>query len=451
MRRLFKLFKIALLALCLVAVGAMSPMEEPEAVWGEDDPKQVVEVFRTGKCKRYSSGFWDYWGGIITGRKFEYCPCIPMDLGELGNWSEIFSNLGTIFKSLPGGFWKGEIDLAIKTKDPHLENTMKKVWNKHWVEDAGSRELTIQAEAMIKSIAIARSTALENTYKAIANEHHKSFYNTDYRTKGLPSSIVNHISSSYTGITPMNAEEDRFNNYVRKDMTINILAAGKGAEQYDSVKSAMDALYNELIKDDGEKDPFGKVTELYNKISKVIEDFKKVLNIKESGWKSITSIPTLISGVTDAMNSLKDALNIGGFGFNKRMMLYQVLDAMLDDVIKNWKVWTAAVLDKNPTYPIKHEIVDGITPVMKDLMMLLFIVSPEKGQTKMLQLATAMTDQQAALTELNEYAILTFHDRKMVLDQVKTAKKAAIQSNITTIARDAANVGNSGKSHTIGF
>ena len=367
MRRLFKLFKIAFLALCLVALGAMAPMEGPDAVWGEDDPKQVVEVFRTGKCNRYSDGFWSYWGGIISGRKFEYCPCVPMDLGELGNWSDIFSNLGTIFKSLPGGFWSGEIDLAIKTKDPHLENTMKKVWNKHWVEDAGSRELVIQAEAMIKSIQIARSTALLGTYNAILDTHKAyGIHTTDFRNRSWPKDLMGFLPTEYKGITPMNGEEDRINGYSRKYILGDLLAVKKGGEHYQSVQNAMDALYNELIKDDEEKDPFGKVTELYNKISKVIEDFKKVLNIKESGWKAITSIPTLISGVTDAMSSLKDALNIGSFGFSKRMMLYQVLDALLDDVVKNLWVWTYAVLDKNPTYPLTL-IKDSITPVLKDL------------------------------------------------------------------------------------
>jgi hypothetical protein len=375
-----------------------------------------------------------------------------VDIGELGNWSDILSNLGTIFKSIPGGFWSGEIDLAIKTKDPHLEDTMKKVWNKHWVQDAGARELVIQAEAMVKSIQIARSAALAGTYDAILAEHMKhGIHGTDYRKQPLPTDILSYLQVNYTGITPMNAEEDRINGYLRKDSLGNVLAAGKGGEHYGSVLSALNALYDELIKDDGEKDPFGKVTELYNKLSKVVEDFKKALNIKESGLAGITQIPTLISGVTDVMKNLTDALKLGSFGFSKRMMLYQVLDAMLDDVVKNWKVWTAAVLDLNPTYPIKHEIIDGIMPVLKDLMMLLFIVPPEKGQTKEIQLATAMADQQAALTELNEYAILTFHDRKMVLDQAKNSKKAAIQSNITTIAHDAATVGNSGKSHKIGF
>ncbi len=452
MRRLCKFLRVTALALCLIVLGAMSPMEEPTAVWGDDDPKQVVEVFRTKKCKRYSDGFWDYWWGIITGRKFEYCPCIPMDLGELGEWSEIFSNLGTIFKSLPSGFWKGEIDLAIKTKDPHLEDMQKKVWNKHWVEDAGSRELVIQAEAMVKSIQIARSAALAGTYEAILKKHQEyGVHSTDFRKRPLPADILSYLPATYTGITPMNGEEDRINSYLRKHSLANVLAAGKAGEHYTSMLDAMNALYNEMIKDDGEKDPLGNVRELFNKISKVIEDFKKVLNVKKSGWSAITSIPTLISGVTDVMNSLKDALNLGGFGFSKRMMLYQVLEAMLDDVVKNWKVWTAAVLDKNPTYPIQHEIVDGIMPVMKDLMMLLFIVPPEKGQTKMLQLATAMTDQQAALTELNEYAILSFHDRKMVLDQAKNSKNAAIQSNITTIGHEAANTKDTGKSHKIGF
>ena len=449
MRKLFRFLKIAALALCLVVLGAMSPMTEPGVVWGDDDPKQVVEVFRTGKCKRYSDGFWDYWGGIITGRKFEYCPCIPVDLGELGNWSDIFTNLGTIFKSLPGGFWKGEIDLAIKTKDPHLEDTMKKVWNKHWVQDAGARELVIQAEAMVKSIQIARSAAFLGTFNAILNTHQKyGVHGNDFRKKPLPKDVLSYLQVTYTGITPMNKEEDRINAYLRRDSAANILGAGKGSEHYDSLLNALDALYNELINDDGEKDPFGNITKLYNDLMKLIDNFKKVLDIKGGGW---TQIPALISGITTVMNDLKKALEIGGFGFNKRMVLYQVLDALLDDVVKNWKVWTAAVLDKNPTYPIKHEIVDGIKPVLQDLLKLLFVVAPEKGQTKMLQLATAMADQQSALTELNEYAILSFHDRKMVLDQAKNSKKAAIQSNVTTIAHDAANVGNSGKSHKIGF
>ena len=449
MRKLFRFLKIAALALCLVVLGAMSPMTEPGVVWGDDDPKQVVEVFRTGKCKRYSDGFWDYWGGIITGRKFEYCPCIPVDLGELGNWSDIFTNLGTIFKSLPGGFWKGEIDLAIKTKDPHLEDTMKKVWNKHWVQDAGARELVIQAEAMVKSIQIARSAAFLGTFNAILNTHQKyGVHGNDFRKKPLPKDVLSYLQVTYTGITPMNKEEDRINAYLRRDSAANILGAGKGSEHYDSLLNALDALYNELINDDGEKDPFGNITKLYNDLMKLIDNFKKVLDIKGGGW---TQIPALISGITTVMNDLKKALEIGGIGFNKRMVLYQVLDALLDDVVKNWKVWTAAVLDKNPTYPIKHEIVDGIKPVLQDLLKLLFVVAPEKGQTKMLQLATAMADQQSALTELNEYAILSFHDRKMVLDQAKNSKKAAIQSNVTTIAHDAANVGNSGKSHKIGF
>ena len=449
MRKLFRFLKIAALALCLVVLGAMSPMTEPGVVWGDDDPKQVVEVFRTGKCKRYSDGFWDYWGGIITGRKFEYCPCIPMDLGELTDFSQILSNLGTIFKSLPGGFWKGEIDLAIKTKDPHLEDTMKKVWNKHWVQDAGARELVIQAEAMVKSIQIARSAAFLGTFNAILNTHQKyGVHGNDFRKKPLPKDVLSYLQVTYTGITPMNKEEDRINAYLRRDSAANILGAGKGSEHYDSLLNALDALYNELINDDGEKDPFGNITKLYNDLMKLIDNFKKVLDIKGGGW---TQIPALISGITTVMNDLKKALEIGGFGFNKRMVLYQVLDALLDDVVKNWKVWTAAVLDKNPTYPIKHEIVDGIKPVLQDLLKLLFVVAPEKGQTKMLQLATAMADQQSALTELNEYAILSFHDRKMVLDQAKNSKKAAIQSNVTTIAHDAANVGNSGKSHKIGF
>ncbi|MBQ9528458.1 MAG: hypothetical protein IJR68_12710 [Fretibacterium sp.] len=449
MRKLFRFLKIAALALCLVVLGAMSPMTEPGVVWGDDDPKQVVEVFRTGKCKRYSDGFWDYWGGIITGRKFEYCPCIPMDLGELTDFSQILSNLGTIFKSLPGGFWKGEIDLAIKTKDPHLEDTMKKVWNKHWVQDAGARELVIQAEAMVKSIQIARSAAFLGTFNAILNTHQKyGVHGNDFRKKPLPKDVLSYLQVTYTGITPMNKEEDRINAYLRRDSAANILGAGKGSEHYDSLLNALDALYNELINDDGEKDPFGNITKLYNDLMKLIDNFRKVLDIKGGGW---TQIPALISGITTVMNDLKKALEIGGFGFNKRMVLYQVLDALLDDVVKNWKVWTAAVLDKNPTYPIKHEIVDGIKPVLQDLLKLLFVVAPEKGQTKMLQLATAMADQQSALTELNEYAILSFHDRKMVLDQAKNSKKAAIQSNVTTIAHDAANVGNSGKSHKIGF
>jgi hypothetical protein len=451
MRRLFKLFKIALLALCLVALGALSPMPGTNPTWGDDNPSQVVEVFRTGKCKRYSDGFFDYWWGIITGRKFEYCPCIPMDLGELGDWSEIFSNLGTIFASLPGGFWKGEIDLAIKTKDPHLEAKQQDVWKKEWVQDAGSRELVIQAEAMVKSIEIARSAALLNEFNAILGVHaSRGIHSTNFRNRSWPKDLIKFLPATYTGITPMNGEEVRIDAYAKKYITADLLALKKGGDHYSSVQSAIDALYNELLKDDEEKDPFGNIAELYNKITKLIDSFKKALNVKESGWKAITSIPTLISGVTDAMNSLKDALNIGGFGFSKRMMLYQVLDAMLDDVVKNVKVWVAAVLDKNPTYPLGL-VKDSIMPVMKDMMLLLFIIPPEKGQTKMLQLATDMTDQQAGLSELNEYILSSFQDRKMFLDQAKNSKKAAVKSNITTIGHDAATVGNSGKSHKIGF
>lgn len=452
MRRLCKFLKIAALALYLVALGALSPMEDPDAVWGDDDPKQVVEVFRMGKCKRYSTGFWDYWKGIITGRKFEYCPCIPMDLGELTDFSQILSNLGTIFKSLPGGFWGGEIDLAIKTKDPHLENTMKKVWNKHWVEDAGARELNIQAEAMIKSIQVARSTAFLDEFNAILDTHKAyGIHTTDYRGKSWPTDLIGMLPKDYTGIRSMKDEEDRINQSARYYIQGDLLALKKGSDHYSSVKNAMDALYNELIKDDGEKDPFGNITDLYNKLTKLIDNFKKTLNIKESGWSAITNIPQLISGITDVMNSLTDALKLGSFGFSKRMVLYQILDALLDDVVKNWKMWLAAILDGNPTYPIKHEVVDAISPVMKDMMQLLFIVAPEKGQTKMLQIAMALVDHQAGLSELNEYILSSFQDRKMWLDQAKNSKKAAIQSNMSTIGHEAATVKGNGKSHKIGF
>ncbi len=451
MKKPFKLLQILCLALCLVAVGALAPMEEPEAVWGDDDPKQVVEVFRTGNCKRYSSGFWDYWKGIITGRKFEYCSCIPVDIGELGNWSDILSNLGTIFKSIPGGFWSGEIDLAIKTKDPQLENTMKKVWAKHWIEDGGARMLVIQAEAMIKSIQIARSAALRGAYDSNTEELKKAGYRFDYRQN--PSALDKLAwmpAGDYTGITPMSDEETRLNNRWRVLHFQHLKAMKAIGDKYDNLRNDMASLYSELINDDGEKDPFGNVRELYNKVSELIENFKKALNVKESGLAGITQIPSLISGVTDVMNSLKDALNLGSFGFNKRMVLYQLLDALLDDVIKNWQMWLYAVLDKNPTYPLGL-IKDSITPVMKDMMMLLFIVAPEKGQTKMLQLATAMADQQTELAELNDHAVAKFQDIKMWSDQAKNAKKAAIKSNVATIAHDAATVGNSGKSHKIGF
>ena len=451
MTRPSRVLRTFALAFCLIALGALSPMSGPEPTWGDDNPSQVVEVFRTGKCKRYSDGFWDYWGGIITGRKFEYCPCIPMDLGELGNWSEIFSNLGTIFKSLPSGFWKGEIDLAIKTKDPHLEGRQQDVWKKEWVQDAGARELVIQAEAMIKSIEVARSSALLTHFNGILGAHtSRGIHSTNFRNRSWPQDLMRFLQPMYTGITPMNGEEDRINSYSKKYITADLLALKKGGDSYSSVQSAIDALYKELIDDDGEKDPFGNIVALYNKVMQLIESFKAVLNIRESGWKAITAIPTLISGVTDVMNSLTDALKLGSFGFNKRMVLYQILDALLDDVVKNWKVWTAAVLDKNPTYPLGL-IKDSIMPVMKDMMALLFVIPPEKGQTKMLQLATAMADQQAGLTEVTEYILSSFQDRKGFLDQTKNSKKAAIKSNVTTIAHDAANVKNNGKSHKIGF
>ena len=455
MRRLFRFFKIAILALCLVAVGAMSPMEEPEAVWGEDDPPHVIEVFRTGDCNSYSGGWWDFIKKVITGKwkdiNFKYCPCVPMDLGELTDFSKILTNLWTIVTSIPGGFWSGEWDIGIKTKGPQLEKTMIEVWGKNWEQDAMAREMVIQAEAMIKSIEAARDSVFLNEFNAILDVHKsRGIHTTNFRGRSWPKDLMGFLQATYTGITPMNGEEDRINAYSRKYILGDLLATRKGSDYYNGVQSAIDALYNELIKDDGEKDPLGNVKALYDKVSSLIESFKKVMDIKKSGWKAITEIPKLISGITEVMDSLKKALDIGGFGFNKRMVLYQILDALLDDVVKNYWMWFYAVLDKNPTYPLGL-LKDSIMPVMKDMMFLLFIIPPEKGQTKMLQLATAMADQQAGLTELSEYLLSSFQDRKMVLDQAKNSKKAAIKSNVTTIAHDAANVKNTGKSHKVGF
>ena len=64
MAKLFKLCRILTLAFCLVAIGAMAPMEEPDAVWG-GDPDRVIEVFRTGKCESYSGGWGDFFKKVV--------------------------------------------------------------------------------------------------------------------------------------------------------------------------------------------------------------------------------------------------------------------------------------------------------------------------------------------------------------------------------------------------
>ena len=450
MAKPFKLCRILTLAFCLVAIGAMAPMEEPDAVWG-DDPKHVVEVLSFQKCERYSSGFWDYLWGILSGRKFKYCNCIPVDLGDLTDFSEIITHIGDFFKSLPSGFWKGEIDIGIKTKDPQVEGTQKKVWNKAWVEDAGARELVIQAQAMIKSIELARDTAYQSAYNASIAELKKVKYRDDYRKDPTPLYNMSWMpAGDYTGITPMAKEEARLDARWRELQHAHLKAMNSLGGKYSEVKSAMDMLYSELIKDDGEKDPTGNIKDLYDKLMKVIDSFKKILDIKGQGWAAITEIPKLISEMTDLMNALKKELDIGGFGFSKRMVLYQLLDALLDDVVKNFWVWTYAVLDKNPTYPLGL-IKDSIVPVLQDMMWLLFIVAPEKGQTKMFQVVTAMAEHNAGLIEMNEYSLSLFQDMRSWSQQAKNAKKEAIKSNISTIGHEAASTKDSGKDHKIGF
>ncbi|MCR5347060.1 MAG: hypothetical protein K6E38_04720 [Fretibacterium sp.] len=457
MQRLFKFTQILLLAFGLVAMGAMAPMEETDAVWG-DDPKHVVEVFRTGKCNSYSGGWWDFIKKVFTGKwssiSFKYCPCIPMDLGELTDLSKVLTHIWDFVTSIPSGFWKGEWDIGIKTKDPQLEKTMKQVWEKSWEQDAMARELVIQAEAMIKSITIARSRvfgdAFEENMKRLRQGKGNMYSVNYYNQMNKLNNLMGRFPDAYTKLTPMEDEEKSFNSRFREIEEVSLLAMKAIGNNYDGVKDAINALYNELIKDDGEKDPLKNVDTLFKNITKVIESAQKILNDKSGGWAAVAEIPLLINGVTEVMNSLENALNIGGFGFNKRMMLYQVLNALMDDVVKNVLVWGAAVLDKNPTYPLTV-VKDSVMPVLKDMMFLLFLVPPEKGQTKMLQLATAMADQQAGLTELNEHAFMKFQDVRMWAEQARKSKNMAIQKNMEIIGHEAATVQGQGKSHKIGF
>lgn len=452
-----KPLSVIALALCLVALGALAPMEEPDAVWGAGDPRfpHVIEVLKLGSCKRYSSNAVDYVWGITKipfikkRRKFRYCTCIPMDVGDMLELNTYIENIGELMLSVPAGFFNGEIDWPFfKTSDPHLEKTQKKVWAKEWVQDAGARELRIQAKAMITSIDIDRSSVFADAF------------NQNSAPLSQLNKLMGEFPDAYTTITPMDKEEDRINANLRRHSMANILAAGKGSAHYDNVLSALTALYNELIKDDGEKDPKDK---LYDDLMEEIQKNILAKLDKKKGWKSLDDLKL---DLNKAMNSVIKKL---GTNSRERMMLYQLFNALMDDVLENdWLNFYAVVdelkeevLDsmvgaiwperfRHTAYPVSLTK-DTIASVLEDMASLLFIVAPEKGQTKMLQLATAMADQQAGLTELNEHAFMKFQDMRMWSEQSRKSKNMAIQKNMELIGREAATVQGNGKSHKIGF
>ena len=147
---------------------------------GDDDPEAVLEVWRTKDCNSYSGGIAGFFKKVISGKwkdiNFDYCPCIPLDLGEAASLQGVLNALWSFVKSIPSGFWSGKFDIGIRTKSPQLEKTQKELWQKMWIEDGGSRELNVEAEAMLKNITISYSQALLNAYNASFEELKKIGY-----------------------------------------------------------------------------------------------------------------------------------------------------------------------------------------------------------------------------------------------------------------------------------
>lgn len=432
-------FAVALcLASCFIMLGAASPMI------GDDDPEAVLEVWRTKECNSYSGGIAGFFKKVITGKwkdiNFDYCPCIPLDLGEAASLQGVLNALWSFVKSIPSGFWSGKFDIGIRTKSPQLEKTQKELWQKMWIEDGGSRELNVEAEAMLKNITISYSQALLNAYNASLNELKKVGYTNNQRSN--PSALEPFAwmpDRTYTGFTNMNAELDSLNQKWRQLHNGHLKAMKALAGNYSSVKNAMNTLYTEMLKDDDGKTAFAGLTNLYQKVMDVVDKFNNLTNQKMS-WDNIFSIIGDAVKLAGAVKDVIEALNkdlLGDAGFNKRMLIFQMLMALKDDVALSLQVWKAALLDKNPLYPL-NTVKESFKPVLNDLLTLLFMLPNEKGQTKMLQLAIAMAQQQGGLHQLNEYSVSLFQDVRSWTRQADNAKKQAIRTNMVTVGSSAA-------------
>ena len=349
--KIFKILKILSFAVCLMIAGAFAP--QPEMLYG-GDPDAIMEVFVTKECNSFSGGISGFISKVISGKwkkiNFDYCPCIPMDIGEASNFTDILNKAWSFITSIPAGFWKGEFDLGMQTKKPQLEDTQKKVWAEAWKADALTREMEIQEAAMLVNIALTRASVYIDAYNAAANQLGKvGMYNTDRDSDAFKRYLLKANTefpieaSEYNKVRPLKEVMDSYLNRWKEIHPASILAMHDGAAKYSNIKSAMDKIYNDLLDGDGGSDALGGVAELVNNVSDVISKIQSI--------KSFTDIAGIISSVTGVIDALKN-FKIGSLSYDKRMLFAQVVDALLDDVVKNWKMWVAAVLDKNPLYPL---------------------------------------------------------------------------------------------------
>ena len=449
-----KVLNIICLALCLIAVGAAAPSSYNAMLMDAkaEDPDAIMEVFVTKQCNSFSGGISGFFKKVITGKwkkiNFDYCPCIPMDIGEASSFSDILSKAWTFIKSIPAGFWSGEFDLGMQTKKPQLEDTQKKVWAEAWKADALAREMEIQEAAMLVSISMARANVYISAYNADAAQMAKAgMYNGD-RNSSAFKNLMNNLTmefpleaSDYNKIQPLSSVLQPYLNRWKEFHPYNIKAMHDAASYYGSMQNAMNSLYNELINDDGGSDALADIAELVNKVKDVIDKFKNI--------RSITDIQAIIDSVSGVIDLLKN-IKIGKLSFNSRMLFVQIVNALLDDIVKNWKMWVAAVLDKNPLYPLEV-VKDSFIPVIKDLALLLMIIPPEKGQTKELQLVMAMLDQNSALVELNEREVHKYIDLGMWGPQVEKTVKRWGKENAVRISHNASQYKKNNKTRKLGF
>ena len=446
----FKILKILSLAVCLIIAGAFSPSSD--VIYGDDDPDAIMEVFATKECNSFSGGIGGFIKKVIAGKwkkiNFDYCPCIPMDLGETSDFTDILKKAWTFVKSIPAGFWSGEFDLGMQTEKPQLENTQKEVWAEAWKADALTREMEIQEAAMLVSIALTRASVYIDAYNAAAAQLGKAgMYNTDRNSDSFKRYLPNATSefpieaSEYDKIRPLNEVMDSYLKRWKEIHPASILAMHDGAAQYNNIKTARDKLYNDLMDGDGGSDALSGVSDIINKVNEVIEKVK--------GIRSFSDIAGAISAVSGVIDALKN-FSIGSLSYDKRMMFAQVVDALLDDVVKNWKSWAAAVLDKSPLYPL-NLVKDSFLPVVKDLALLLMIIPPTKGQTKELQLAMALLDQHSALIELNETAVHKIIDLGMWGPQADKTIRRWGKENVTRISHNAAQHKTNAAARKFGF
>ena len=447
--KIFKILKILSFAVCLMIAGAFAP--QPEMLYG-GDPDAIMEVFVTKECNSFSGGISGFISKVISGKwkkiNFDYCPCIPMDIGEASNFTDILNKAWSFITSIPAGFWKGEFDLGMQTKKPQLEDTQKKVWAEAWKADALTREMEIQEAAMLVNIALTRASVYIDAYNAAANQLGKvGMYNTDRDSDAFKRYLLKANTefpieaSEYNKVRPLKEVMDSYLNRWKEIHPASILAMHDGAAKYSNIKSAMDKIYNDLLDGDGGSDALGGVAELVNNVSDVISKIQSI--------KSFTDIAGIISSVTGVIDALKN-FKIGSLSYDKRMLFAQVVDALLDDVVKNWKMWVAAVLDKNPLYPL-NLVKDSFLSVVKDLALMLMIIPPTKGQTKELQLVMEMLDHQGSLIELNEMAVHKFIDLGTWGPQAGKTMKRWGKENVTRISHNATQYKQTGTSRKFGF